>query len=819
MQLQQSYTYAVPDHLVANCTVGKRVIVQFAAKKIYTALVISVHSNTPTEFVPKEVMEVMDDRPIVAPVHLRFWKWIADYYLASQGEVYRAAIPSVMKLESESFIQLHANVDAKQVEEYAKNEIEQIILHFLSDGKKSIKDLQKHINAANPLRVIKRLIDREVIQLYEKLSDLKRSKIERLIAIAPHLTSDATLSAAIDGLRSAKKQHQLFLCLMEFCTEASAVVELFPKHQVPRKVLLEKAGVSATILKALLEKDLVVEIKKEISYFSNDGEPKAIPELSAPQLEAHNAILKCFETKQTVLLHGVTGSGKTEIYIHQIQKTIDAGKQVLYLLPEIALTTQIIQRLQVVFGNKIGIYHSKFESNERAEVWESILKNNLSPNTETCQVVVGVRSALFLPFTELGLIIIDEEHENSFKQYDPAPRYHARDAALMLAHLQKAKVLLGSATPSVESYHNVQEKKYGYVQLTQRFHSVALPEILISDTKEALRKKQMKSIFSRFLLDKIEAALAIKEQVILFQNRRGYSPYVQCNACGTIPNCEHCDVSLTYHMHTQQLTCHYCGYSITLPPVCSKCASPLLETKGFGTEKIEDELSIFFPEARVQRLDLDSTRKKNAFENIIHQFQNQEVDILVGTQMVTKGLDFDNVNLVGVMNADGMLSFPDFRANERSFQLLVQVAGRAGRKHKQGQVIIQTAQPDHPVLSYVTESDSIALLNDELEERRLFRYPPFVRVIRINVKHKDVMVAKSTADRLLIHLKQVPNLEILGPQKPLIGRIRGSYVWIFMLKLTNKEQLNYTKQLILRAVEHTKLTDRKAIIQFDVDPF
>ncbi len=819
LNLQQLYTYRVPVHLSDKCVVGKRVVVQFAAKRFYTALIYRLHSNAPSVSKVKEVVEVVDDKPVVGELHLKFWKWMADYYMANLGEVYRAALPSVMKLESETVVSLVKNEDLEiSPTNFSETELE--ILRLLEQGKASIKDIQKQSSFKNPLTLVKKLIAQGVVELHETLTDYGQAKVEKFIVLNPDFARGDKLNDWLDQLARAKKQQQLLQTFIEICSESKSDIAQYIDCKVPKNVLLKKSDTSSTVLKELIKKEILFEEKIEISRLEKKTATNKFPELSEAQQLALEAIHRQFGSKDTVLFQGVTGAGKTEIYMHLIRKVLNEGKQVLYLLPEIALTTQIISRMQAVFGVKVGVYHSKFRSVERAEVWSKVLHNNYSPSETSHQLIVGVRSAVFLPLEHLGLIIIDEEHENSFKQYDPAPRYHARDAAIMLAHMHKAKVLLGTATPSVESFHNAREKKYGFVQLTKRYNDVAMPKVLVVDTLDARKRKKMRSIFSAFLLDKIEEALGRKEQVILFQNRRGYSPYVQCNDCGWIPKCEHCDVSLTYHKFSNTLTCHYCGYGYGSPSSCHQCKSTNLQTKGYGTEKIEDELKIFFPEAIVERLDMDTTRRKNAFPELIKRFENRKIDILVGTQMVTKGLDFDNVFTVGIMNADSMLNFPDFRSNERSFQLMHQVSGRAGRKRKQGEVILQTTMPQHHVVKQVVEGNPHLLIRMELEERERFLYPPFVRMIKVLVKSKDDSNARYAADVLGNVLKEIPNLIVLGPEPGLISRLKGYFVRQIIIKITDKTQLAATKKKILHKLEAMKESGkiRNVFVQLDVDP-
>ena len=585
--------------------------------------------------------------------------------------------------------------------------------------------------------------------------------------------------------------------------------------EVTKKVLLESTEVTSAVLKGLCDKGILEVYTRDISRIDQtEVVTKDIAVLSDAQQKALESIRSLFENQDTVLLHGVTSSGKTEVYLHLIQQIIDDGKQVLYLLPEIAITTQIINRLRKHFGNKVGVYHSKFSDNERVEIW-----NRLStPSNESYQVIIGVRSSVFLPFSNLGLIIVDEEHETSFKQYDPAPRYNARDISMVLAKLHRAKVLLGTATPSVETYFNATNGKYGLVNLFERFSGVKLPEIRLVNMRIARKKNHVQSLFSTELLDHIGLALEKAKQVILFQNRRGFSPYIECTSCGWIPKCNHCDVTLTYHKFQSQLVCHYCGFAILVPPRCKECSMPSIQTMGFGTEKIEEELSIIFPSARIARMDLDSTRGKHAHEEIILSFENQQVDILVGTQMVTKGLDFANVGLVGILNADNMLNFPDFRAFERSFQLMVQVAGRAGRKDERGLVIVQTSSPGHPIISDVLKNDFQSMYQTQIEERTDFHYPPLYRLIRFTIKHKDADSCDKISETLTLQFRQFMGNRVIGPDKPLISRIQNLHLRSVLLKIERNAPLSQIKKQLLAIIANVQSMHKSAQISIDVDP-
>jgi primosomal protein N' (replication factor Y) len=657
LPLAGTFTYGVSGEKAALIKPGIRVSVQFGKKKVYTALVVAKHDHKPTEYAVKEILSVLDPEPVVLETQIRLWEWISEYYMCAQGEVFKAALPS-------------------------------------------------------------------------------RLKLERI-----------TRAKAVSDLRSP-----------------------------------------------------------------------SLTRLNASQQRALHEITSAFKESDVTLLHGVTSSGKTEIYIHLIRETIEKGQQVLYLLPEIALTTQIISRLKAVFGSRVAVYHSKFSVGERIRTWNKLLA---SRKENTIQIILGVRSSVFLPFQNLGLIIIDEEHENTYKQFDPAPRYHARDTAIMLARLHGAKVLLGTATPSVETYYNCKNGKYKLVELNERYLNLQLPEITVVNTRELQRRKQMQSHFSPLLLESIDKTLKNGEQVILFQNRRGFSLFLECEQCGEVPRCRHCDVSLTYHKKGNRLYCHYCGYNTPVPSTCPSCNQGGLQMKGFGTEKIEEEVAVYFPNAKIERLDLDATRSRKSYEQLITRFEMKESDILVGTQMVSKGLDFDNVKLVGIMNADTMLNYPDFRAHERSFQLMAQVSGRAGRKNSRGTVIIQTSDHKHPVINRVVENDYPGIYNDQLEERRRFRYPPYSRLVEITMKHHNIDILDKSAVFLATLLRQLVREKIMGPEYPLISRIQRLYLKCILVKIENGKNLSGVKVQLLTGISEMtgKAEYRSVQCTIDVDPY
>lgn len=810
LPLANVFTYIVPDVFELRVSLGMRVIVPFGTKKIYTGIVYKIHHIAPQNYTPKPILDILDnEEPILCRPQLRFWDWIVTYYQCNLGDVYKAAIPSGLKLESESFVSVKKSVLNENID---VTENEKKIIDFLAQKSSiSIDDLQKKTDIKNVLPLVKKLIEKQVLSLNEELMRNYQPKIETFVRLSSHLEQQEALQLVFDELKKQEKQLKLLMAyihLSEFLLKGE-------KKEVLKKDLLQKADVTVSVFNGLLKKNVFEEYKKEVARLNQLSIETSLPfNLNTYQEKALKNILTAFITKQVVLLHGVTGSGKTEVYIHLIQETLNLGHQVLYLVPEIALTTQITNRLKNVFGNKLGIYHSKFSDNERVEIWNDLRFN------KNYQVILGVRSSVFLPFSRLGLVIVDEEHENTYKQYDPAPRYHARNAAIVLASMHGAKTLLGTATPSVETYQNALSGKYGIVELNHRHQDIALPEIVVVDTKEMQRKKKMKSSFSFLLLDKINEALNNQEQVILFQNRRGFAPYMECAACAWIPKCKNCDVSLIFHKSRNQLHCHYCGYTTEKPLICPSCNNQSLLTKGAGTEKIEEDIEELFPQAKVARMDLDSTRSKYAYEKIITGFEQHKIDILVGTQMVSKGLDFDNVSVVGVLNADTMLNFPDFRAHERAFQLLTQVSGRAGRKNKRGLVVIQTSDPQHPIVNQVIQYDYLSMFKQQLLERELFKYPPFFRLIYVLVKHKDSLTLNKACLFLSKELKDVLGARVLGPEIPTVGRINNYYIKRFMIKIEIQASSDKAKMLIRNKINLIQQMPefKSLIVNFDVDP-
>ncbi|NOR86312.1 MAG: primosomal protein N' [Bacteroidales bacterium] len=770
-----TFTYRVPYEMNDWVRVGVRVVVQFGQRKVYAAIVKDVHDRIPEQYTAKYILAVLDTDPIVYESQLKFWEWISDYYLTSIGEVMNAALPSAFKLSSESRLVLNPDFKAGEVELDEKEA--PIIMALQNQESINLTQAAELSEQKKVYPIIKTLIEKGVILMEEELEDKYKQRKQVRIRLSKEFAAEEKLRELFEQLeKKAFKQLEILMAYLHLSKNATI-------KDISKKSLLEQVENGASALKAL-EKKQVFESYEQIISRLNDGpkthEPSAI-QLSDAQHTAFQGINKVFQEKSTCLLHGITGSGKTEIYIKAMAEMLSQGKQVLYLLPEIALTAQIINRLRMYFGEEVGVYHSRYNIHERVEIWNKVLKEE--EGVPSYQIILSARSGVFLPFKNLGLIIVDEEHDSSYKQFDPAPRYHARDTALVLAARHQAKVILGSATPSVESYYNAHQGKYGLVSLMERYGEGRMPEILIADIKNETRRKTMNGHFSGFMMQHIKAALERKEQIILFQNRRGFSPRLECEVCNWIPQCPNCDISLVYHKNQNRLRCHICGHSTHLLHQCSDCGSKEVRMRGFGTEKLEEDLGIMLPEARIKRMDLDTTRAKNAFEKIFEDFAEQRIDILVGTQMVTKGLDFENVSIVGVLNADNMINFPDFRAFERSFQMLVQVSGRAGRKKKKGKVIIQSFNPYHSVIRYVIENSYQKMYDSQILERRNFKYPPFFRLIKFTLKHKDYRELNDAAadfTRLLINRF---GARVLGPQYPMVAKMRGYFLKETLLKL------------------------------------
>lgn len=803
------YTYSLPEGWDEMVKEGCRVVVPFGRKKYYTAIITKVHETPPEEYETKDVAEILDERPVLLARQYAFWKWMADYYLCTLGDVYKAALPSGMKLESETVVVYNPDFEAVE----PLTEREQSVMNLLSaETEQCITQLEKSSGIRQILPVIKSLLEKEAVKVKEELKRSYKPRTEARVRLTPGMQDEEKLRGLFDGLARAPKQLAVLMKYIELSGWGTSGTDL---KEVTRKSLLEASGASSAILNGLTGKGIFELYYQEVGRLAKGVcNTVSLNPLNPAQQQAYYSVLSLFATKNVCLLHGVTSSGKTEIYIHLIDQVLKSGKQVLYLLPEIALTTQITERLKRVFGNRLGIYHSKFPDAERVEIWQKQLSE------QDYDVILGVRSSVFLPFRRLGLVIVDEEHETTYKQQDPAPRYHARSAAIMLASVFGAKTLLGTATPSIETYYNARQGKYGLVELTERYQNIRLPQIELVDIKELARKKRMTAQFSPLLLQKIREALEHKEQVILFQNRRGFAPMIECRTCGWVPRCRNCDVSLTYHKGMNQLTCHYCGYTYQVPKSCPACGGVELVNRGFGTEKIEDDIRTVFPEARVARMDLDTTRTRTAYERIIADFEEGKTDILIGTQMVSKGLDFDRVSVVGILNADSMLNYPDFRSYERAFQLMAQVAGRAGRRNKQGLVVLQTKSPDLPLIHQVMSNDYFRMYSEQLEERELFKYPPFYRLVYVYLKHRKEDVLDQAAELMASCLRKGLGERVLGPDKPPVSRIQTLFIKKIVVKIELDASLAKVRAY-LQQVQRFLTEDerfRSLLVYYDVDP-
>lgn len=810
------FTYRVPDVLQAELALGKRVVVPFGKRKVYTALVKEIHGNPPEKAETKDVISVLDAQPVVSEKQFAFWEWIASYYMCTPGEVMNAALPSGLKLASESMIFLNPDADLDTAD---INEKEILVIEALIHRKKiSINDVADITGQKKIIPLINNLIEKGLVFTEEKLVDNYKPLKETLVRLSSiYETDEDQLKALFDSLN--KRSFRQLQVLMAYISMARKPGET-ASAEIKKGELLKNKDVTLQALNSLVKKGILEYHEVEVSRLGLSrqiNDPDSIL-FSAHQLKAYQSLQAGFVEKDVVLLHGVTSSGKTELYIKLISLELKKGRQVLYLLPEIALTSQIINRLRRYFGDKVGIYHSRYNDQERVEIWNHCLDHGNGAGR--FQVILGARSALFLPFSNLGLVIVDEEHDSSFKQHDPAPRYHARDAAIVLAGLHGAKTILGTATPAIETYFNALSGKYGLVELTERYGGVSMPEILLANIREELMKRTMQSHFTSQLVHRTREAMQNGEQVILFQNRRGFSPHLACDACDWIPMCRHCDISLTYHKRENRIQCHYCGYSEPLPNKCPQCGSTRILMKGFGTEKVEEELQTIFPETVIRRMDLDSTRTKFGHHRIITEFEERRIQILVGTQMVTKGLDFDNVSVVGILNADSLLNYPDFRSHERSFQLMEQVSGRAGRKSKQGKVIIQSYNPSHPVIQFVVRHDYKGFFESQMADRNKFHYPPYYRLIILKLKHKDFKILNKAAGELATDLRGSLGKRVLGPEYPLVSRIRNLYIKQIMVKMERGPNAVQIKDQIKRTIDEFQKMQvyRQVRVIVDVDP-
>ena len=809
LALPGTYTYRIPEGM--QLSIGMRVLVPFGRKKIFTAIVVSLHDREPKGYDVKEILSALDDKPILKHPQLDFWQWIADYYLCSMGEVYKAAVPSGLKVESETTIS--ANPDFEESQPGQLSDRERVILDFTAQrGRVQIAEIAKATGFKTVERNVSHLLDLDALHVSERVVDNYRPKTEACVRLTIARDDEASLHQYFDQLKRAPKQEALLLAYLDL----SHWLQIGDVREVSKDNLLKRSEVSSAVLHEAVKRGMFEIYKKEINRFADLGsvleEP---PTLSVEQQRAYKEIHQSMRQHAITLLHGVTSSGKTSVYMHLIADALKLGKQVLYLVPEIALTTQLTRRLRRVFGDKLLIYHSKFSDNERVDIWKRLLDSN-----EPC-VVIGVRSSVFLPYSNLGLVIVDEEHDSSYKQQDPAPRYNGRNAALVLAQMHGAKTVLGSATPAIEVYHLAQEGRYGLVKLLTRYGDIQMPEVKVIDTIDSRKRREMHGMFSNELIANCRKALESDEQVILFQNRRGYSPMVRCKECGSVPKCENCDVSLTYHKHSRSLVCHYCGYTIPLPDLCPACQLPGLEIIGYGTERIEDDIDALFPGEKITRMDLDTTRSKNSYDRIIDEFSAHRTKILVGTQMVTKGLDFDGVSIVGILNADTMINFPDFRSHERAFDMLEQVSGRAGRAHKQGQVIIQTSNPKHDVIKFVQAHDYEGFYQHELADRQKFGYPPFTKVINIYLKHREDTTVGELAVRYSGLLRQVFGTRVLGPMAPFVARVQNMYIRQITLKMETAASMAKVKSILRSLYEQMIAADARMKtlkLYYDVDP-
>ena len=781
LPLPNRFTYSITEDEADFIKPGMRLAVPFGKRKLYTGIVAEVHQDPPKVYEAKPISQILDEKPMVTAVQLKFWNWISSYYVCTEGEVMKAALPGAFLLESETIISLKnkdAEADDLSDDEYLISEALQ------KQSSMKIQEIEELLDRKKVLPILNKMMSRDIIQLDQKVYDQYKPKEDRFVKLNPVYDSEKEMHALLDELSRAPRQREI---LMNFFTHTAG-----RKKSLKVKKLLKESGATSSTIKTLIDKDIFQEFYESVDRIQYRGEQEFREfELNEHQQKALEEIKNTFSNDLPALLHGVTSSGKTEIYIRLIAEALDEGKQVLYLLPEIALTAQLIRRLQQHFGEKVLVYHSRYNLNERVEIYNHVLANE-----EKGKIIIGARSCVFLPFQDLGLIVVDEEHETTFKQFDPAPRYHARDSAVVLSNFFKAKIILGSATPSLESYYNAEHNKYGLIELNRRYGDVLMPEIEVVDIKTAYRKKKMKGHFSERLLEEIEEAINEKEQVILFQNRRGFSPILECNTCGHSPQCPNCDVSLTYHSHNNQLRCHYCGYHIAMQNKCMACGSDEVSTKGFGTEQVETELKALFPKLKLARMDQDTTRGKNAYEKIITAFEEHEIDILIGTQMLSKGLDFRKVGLVGIMNADNLLNFPDFRAHERSFQLMLQVAGRAGRTKKRGKVLIQTFNPHHQIVQQVSEGNYKAMYKEQVQERYQYQYPPYYRLVRFTLKCRDFSKTNESAEWLTRALENVFDRHVLGPEFPPVARIRNEYYKNILLKIPHNQSLGKTKDVI-----------------------
>lgn len=811
LPLYSTFTYNVPDNFLPYIQQGSRVLVQFGRKKFYTGIVSHTHFNTP-DYEVKDISDLLDEKPVLRYPQLNLWRWIADYYLCSQGDVMKAALPTGLKPESETFITLTADQDDS--DGIMLTDRQTLIVDFIqSKGKTKISDIETELKIKNSTKIISSLLESGVVKIDEHLVERYRPRKETFVKLNISKGDNEALHRIFDKLRRSPQQEKLLIAWLDISGWLRLGVR---QEKVTRDNLLKTAGVSLAVLHGAIGKGIFSIEKETVNRFNNKKEQHSprLSSLSHAQKKALDEIKESFLNRKIALLHGLTGSGKTEIYSHLAAAALADGNNVLYLVPEISLTTQLTDRLRTIFGDRLMVYHSKFSDNERVDIWKRLL------DAHEPMIILGVRSSIFLPFSRLGLVIVDEEHESSYKQYDPAPRYNARDAAMVLAGMHGASVLLGSATPSIESYYKALSGKFNLIELPERYEGSVLPDINLIDMRRMRKEKLVSGILSLPLRKSIKSTIESGKQAIVFQNRRGFAPMVICRTCGWTPKCENCDVSLVYHKKSNLLKCHYCGFTRALPNVCPACSENTIETYGYGTERIAEEITEAFPDNKIVRMDLDTTRNKDAYQEIIEEFSKHKTDILVGTQMISKGLDFENVNFVGVANADTLLNFPDFRSNERAFNMLEQVAGRAGRRKEKGYVAIQTTKPEEPVLQFVAKHDYKGYYESEIAEREKYRYPPFTKVINIYLKNKDARIADRIAIAYTRELQKIFGNRVLGPEKPFVSRVALWYIQSVMLKVEANASMNKVKEILHNLYEKmaTMPEMKTSIIYYDVDP-
>jgi len=801
LALPKNYTWSIPTDLQEQVMVGMRVEVILGANKRYAGIVKKIIKETNIGFKTKSILCILDDAPIVYPEQIALWEWMAKYYMCTEGEVMQAAIPSHLKISSETVFVLNEEYTR---DVHALSDAEYIISEALEIKKTlNLVEIQKLLDRKSVYPVLNKLIQKGICFVQENMTDKYTIKEETIILLAPEYKNEANLETLMNEWTRAPKQLQLLLAYLHLLKTEGTVIQ---------KDLLQKADASHAQLKALIEKGILIAEKRKVDRINNKSiEPSTSITLSELQKSSLESLKEQMQNHAVNLLHGITGSGKTQLFVSLINDIVAKGKQALFMLPEIALTAQMIRRLKMYFGNNIAIYHSKFNPNERVEIWNKV-------KTGEIKIVLGARSALFLPYKDLTLIVIDEEHDGSYKQQDPAPRYQARDTAIYYANQIGAKVILGSATPSVESFYNAQQKKYGYVYLNERYSKGSLPKIEIIDTKKQIDNT---TVLTPSLLKAIQETIANNKQVILFQNRRGYAPYMICQTCGWIPHCHHCDVTLTYHKGKNMLSCHYCGANYPIVTTCQACGKQDFKQKNFGTEQIEEKLSKALPHIRIARMDLDNIKGKNEHDQLIQHFEQRQIDVLVGTQMVVKGLDFEHVDLVGIVDADSLLNFNQYRVNERAFQMMEQVSGRAGRKNDQGKVLIQVSQVQHPVIQLVQAHDYFKFYDFEIQNRKHFAYPPFSRIVSILFKHKENNIAEEACNHFLLSLDPAIQKTVLGPAQPVINRIRNKYIWELCIKISPKaDQLILAKRQLLHYLQLIQVHPRYKSVQIilDIDP-